>query len=98
MAPRPNTFRKHEHLRSRRDFDRLFECRCSVADERLILYGVANGLDHSRVGFGVSRKVGSAVVRNRFRRVYREAYRLIKAELPTGLDLLMMPRSPKKPV
>src|SRR5687768_3451283 len=93
----PLSFQKHEHLRSKKDFDRLFERRCSVSDELLILYAFPNGLDYSRVGFGVSKKVGSAVVRNRFRRIYREAYRLSRSELPVGLDLMMLPRSAVEP-
>ncbi|MFL5341363.1 MAG: ribonuclease P protein component, partial [Gemmataceae bacterium] len=37
-------------------------------------------------------KVGSAVVRNKLRRLFREAYRLTRVELPTGLDLVLIPR------
>src|SRR6266446_8050363 len=94
---KPNTFRKHEHLRSRKDFERLFQRRCSVSDERLIVYALPNGLNHCRLGLAVSRKIGCAVVRNRFRRLYREAFRLTKHELPTGLDLVLKPRSDQEP-
>ena len=45
----------------------------------------------------VSRKVGGAVVRNRFRRLYREAFRLTRAELPIGMDLVLIPRGPAIP-
>lgn len=93
----PHSFRKQERLCSKKDFDRIFGLRCSVADRLLIVYGYLNGLDFTRVGFGVSKKVGSAVVRNRFRRIYREAFRLIKAELPMGLDLVIVPRSLEEP-
>lgn len=96
--PPPHSFRKQDRLRSKIDFDRLFGLRCSVADPRLIVYGFLNGLPQTRVGFGVSKKVGSAVVRNRFRRIYREAYRLIKTELPVGMDLVLLPRSPREPI
>jgi ribonuclease P protein component len=96
-SPRANSFRKHEHLRARKDFERLFERRCSVADQWLVVYAQPNGLAHSRIGFGVARKIGSAVRRNRFRRLYREAYRLIKTDLPAGLDLLLVPRSSREP-
>jgi ribonuclease P protein component len=61
------------------------------------VYGCANGLEYARVGFSVSRKVGGAVQRNRLRRLYREAYRLTRSELPVGLDLILIPRSSREP-
>jgi ribonuclease P protein component len=90
-------FRPHEHLRRRNDIGRVFDTRRSVSNEWLIIYGCWNALSYNRIGFVVSRKVGPAVVRNRFRRLYREAYRLTRAELPTGMDLIVLPRSPQSP-
>jgi len=34
---------------------------------------------------------------NRLRRLYREAFRLTKAELPAGLDLVLIPRGQELP-
>jgi ribonuclease P protein component len=90
-------FRKHEHLRRPADFKQVYDRRCSVSDGRLVVYGRANGLDYARLGLSVSRKVGNAVVRNRLRRLYREAFRLTRADLPTGLDLVLIPRSTREP-
>lgn len=92
-----NSLPKPERLTSRTDFDQIFARRCSVSDARIILYGQTNELGFSRVGFGVSKKVGNAVRRNRFRRIYREAYRLIKRELPGGVDYMMLPRNANEP-
>ena len=59
----------------------------------MTIYGVENGLDHARLGISVSRKkVKTAVARNRLKRLIREAFRLSKAELPAGLDLVVVPR------
>src|SRR5262245_21119022 len=91
------TFRPHEHLRRPADFRRAFDRKRSVSDERLIVYACENGLAHSRLGLSVSRKVGTAVVRNRLRRLYKEAFRLTKADLPTGLDLVLIPRGTVTP-
>lgn len=90
-------FQKHEHLRSPLDFRLVYDRKCSASDEWLVIYARANELPHSRIGLSVSRKIGSAVVRNRFRRLYREAFRLIKSELPIGLDLILIPRSNREP-
>ncbi|HZZ77542.1 MAG TPA: ribonuclease P protein component [Gemmataceae bacterium] len=91
------TFRKEDRLRSGSDFKRVYDRRCSVSNQWLIVYGCPNGLDRLRVGLSVSRKVGNAVQRNFFKRLYREAFRLTRAELPAGLDLVMLPRSTHEP-
>lgn len=95
--PQPFGFRPHEHLRRPQDFRRVFDRRRSAADSRLIVYGCENGLPHLRLGLSVSRKFGSAVRRNRLRRLYREAFRLTRQELPTGLDLVLVPRAAEPP-
>ncbi len=85
-------FKAHEHLRRPSEFRRVYARRRSVSDGRLVVYACENGLPHNRLGLSVSRKVGSAVVRNRFRRLYRAAYRLTREELPSGMDLVLIPR------
>jgi ribonuclease P protein component len=41
----------------------------------------------------VSKKYGSAVERNRFKRVVRAAFRALAAELTPGWDVLVLPRA-----
>ena len=95
----PNSFgfRPAEHLRRPTDFRRVYERRRSVSDGWLIVYACENGLPHLRLGLSVSRKVGQATHRNRLRRLYREAFRLTRHEMPTGLDLVLIPRGPEEP-
>jgi ribonuclease P protein component len=97
QKPTRLTFRPHEHLRRPADFRRVYDRRRSVSDERLIVYACPNDLPHNRLGLSVSRKVGGAVQRNRLRRLFREAYRLTRHQMPTGLDLVLIPRSPAEP-
>src|SRR5437588_11131007 len=91
------TFRKVEHLLRPGDFRKVFARRRSVSDSWLIVYACENGLPHLRLGLSVSRKVGPAVHRNRLRRLYREAFRLTRHEMPVGLDLILIPRRPEEP-
>jgi ribonuclease P protein component len=90
-------FRPREHLRRPVDFKRVYDTRRSVSNESMIVYAASNGLPHNRLGLSVSRKFGGAVQRNRIRRLFREAYRLTRQEMPTGLDLVLIPRSKSAP-
>ena len=85
-------FRRCHRLRHGAEFRRVYQRRCSAATDRFVLLGVENGLDHPRLGLSVSRKVGGAVERNRWKRLVREAFRLSRAQLPTGIDLVVSPR------
>jgi ribonuclease P protein component len=91
------SFRPHEHLRRPEDFRRVYDLRRSASNDWLIVYAAPNQMAHSRLGLSVSRKYGGAVQRNRLRRLYREAYRLSKSELPTGLDIVLIPRGHDEP-
>ena len=86
-------FRAYEHLRRPADFQRVYDRRRSVSDEQLIVYARDNDLPYNRLGLSVSRKFGGAVQRNRLRRLFREVFRLTKQNLPTGLDLVLIPRT-----
>jgi ribonuclease P protein component len=79
-------------LRSGADFARVYARRASASDNVLLVYVDRNALDHARIGLSVSRKVGGAVVRNRWKRILREAFRLSGGALPAGLDIVAIPR------
>ncbi|MHC4698393.1 MAG: ribonuclease P protein component [Planctomycetota bacterium] len=81
-------FRRRERLRSRSDFARVYGARQRQGDGKLVVYVIENGLEWSRLGLSVSRRVGGAVCRNYIRRRIREAFRTAKSELPTGLDII----------
>jgi ribonuclease P protein component len=97
-TPTPSfRFRPHEHLRRAADFRRVYDRRRSVSNDWLIVYACENDLPHLRLGLSVSRKVGGAVQRNRLRRLYREAFRLTRHQMPVGMDLILIPRQPEPP-
>lgn len=59
----------------------------------MVVYAIANDLELNRLGLSVGRKHGGAVRRNRIKRLIREAFRLERPTLPTGLDLVVLPRA-----
>ena len=87
------TFRPHERIVDPAVFKQAFERRKSSADPWLVVYGVANDKEYPRLGISASkRKIRKACDRNEFKRFVREAFRLSKADLPAGVDLIVVPR------
>ena len=90
-------FPKRSRLLRGAEFDRVFRRRCRASDGVLLVYGCENGLEHPRLGLVVSRKVGGAVRRNRWKRLLREAFRACHERLPVGVDLAVIPQYKDEP-
>lgn len=46
----------------------------------------------TRLGVSIPKKTGSAVVRNRWKRWIREAFRTLHGQLPPGLEVIVRPK------
>ena len=90
--PMQARFRKSDRLRQQSEFDRAYASPWYAADRTLVIQAVANDDERTRLGLAVSRRVGNAVVRNRWKRLIREAFRTHRQQLPTGWDLVARPR------
>jgi len=84
-------------IRRGADFQRAYGKRCAVSDGNLLIFGCENGLPYPRLGLSVSKRLGKAVVRNRWKRILREAFRLHRERLPVGIDLVIVPRESGTP-
>lgn len=85
-------FSRTHRIRHQADFDRVYSSGCYAADQVLVMYADRNDREYCRLGLSVSRKVGNAIVRNRWKRLIREAFRGSRGALPAGLDLVIRPR------
>jgi ribonuclease P protein component len=91
-----NRFPKQLRLLRPSEFERVFAARRSAGSPAFLLYGAANELGHPRLGLVVSRRVGGAIQRNRWKRLLREAFRHVQTELP-ALDLVCVARAQLPP-
>jgi ribonuclease P protein component len=103
IHPDPSQTAEHRRLlpeyriRKGADFKRAYDRRCSATDGLLLVFGEKNNLPHARLGLSVSKKVGNAVARNRWKRLLREAFRTTRPQLPPGVDLVVIPRRTEPP-
>ena len=89
-------FVKAQHLRSKSDFERIYALKCKAADGVLLVFAARNQGPCGRIGLSVSKKHGGAIVRNRLKRLLREAFRLVQDQLPPNLDLILIPLAKDK--
>lgn len=90
-------FGPNQRVRRGVDFERVYQARVTAADHVLLVFGLPNAGPDTRLGLSVSRKVGNAVHRNRWKRLLREAFRLNYAALPPQCDLVIIPRRNEPP-
>ena len=86
-------------LLSSGDFARVFAVRRTAASGPLVLYAcpAETATQPARLGLSVSRRIGNAVARNRWKRRLREAFRQVRATLPPGNDFVIVVRSGTAP-
>jgi ribonuclease P protein component len=89
--PASARFCPREHILKSSEFRNIYKKASPARQKDAVLYALPNGLEHNRIGFSISsRNVRRAVRRNRVRRLFREAYRLNRSKLKTGLDLVIV--------
>jgi len=81
-------------LAHREEFQRVRRQGRSWSHPLFVLLAVRNNLAATRFGFLVSKRVGTAVVRNRVRRLLREALRVRLDRIAVGWDIVLIARAP----
>jgi ribonuclease P protein component len=79
-------------LRARSDFDRVFRKGSRLGGRLFVMIALANDQPEHRLGLAVSRKIGSAVTRNRSRRLLRESFRRLAPPKGAAFDLVVVAR------
>ena len=81
--------KRHRLMRS--DFERIYKHGRRAQGARLAVVVLENDLERPRLGLSVAKRHHKlAVKRNRVRRLFREAFRLSRDELPRNVDVVMI--------
>jgi ribonuclease P protein component len=83
-------FRPGSRVRVRRDFERAYNEGARIHAKYMTLFVVPNGTSTPRLGVSATRKLGSAVERNRVKRLARELFR--RRTVAAGVDIIVVPR------
>ena len=79
-----------ERIRRRPEFERIYNAGAKVHGRLMTLFVMSNGTATPRFGVAATRKLGSAVERNRAKRQARELFR--RRKNIGGLDIVIVPR------
>ena len=90
IEPPDERFRKSDRILKRPHFRQIYSSGRKIHSSLFTAFVIASDRVVPRIGFTVTRKVGSSVERNRCRRLLREAFRRNKAlGLGLGVDLVI---------
>ena len=102
MSEGTGRFRRSDRLLESRDFRRVLRGGRRLAHRDLVVFSAPiskndrqsrqRGTTGSRLGITASRKVGNAVVRNRFKRRLRAWFRSKRWDFATDMDLVVIAR------
>ncbi len=84
---------EYSTLKENRDFRRLYAKGRSYASAIVVTYVMKNRCGGIRIGITTGKKIGKAVLRNRSRRIIREAFRELSGSVKQGYDFVFVARS-----
>jgi len=87
--------KREQRLRRNNDFRALYRDGVKVRLQGLVVYGRPFVSETHRMGVVASRKIGSAVVRNRFKRRMRTFFELFREKVPVPCDAVWIATQPQ---
>ena len=95
---RLNRFRKCQRIVRGSDFSLILRRGACAADGSLVVFAVASDpANTARIGITIPKRTGNAVLRNRWKRLIRESFRVQQSAIPKGYDLVIRPKKGAQP-
>jgi ribonuclease P protein component len=91
------SFPRGARIGGRLQFSRIYQHGKRISRGALTAISLPSESDRPRLGISIPRRVGSAVVRNRIKRLLREAFRVCRNDIPRGYDVVVVVK-PHKPL
>lgn len=87
--------KKAFRIKKNEEFQLVYKQGKSFANRQFVIYLLKKpDQENFRIGLSVSKQIGSAVVRNRVKRLIRETFLHLKEDLPSGYDFVIIARKP----
>ena len=82
-----------DSMKKTEEFRNCYENGKSYANKFIVIYVWKNSSSSNKIGISCSKKIGNSIVRHRFARLVREAYRLHEDVFNSGLDIVVVARA-----
>ena len=92
----PNGLPRRLRLHLKRDFESIIQAGNRFQNQELTVWCRMRPSGSARFAVVVSKKLGPAVLRNRTKRVLREAFRTLQVRLKAGADIIVKPRQSER--
>ena len=84
--------RKLYVVKHARDFEKIMNQGKCIKNRSYVVYSLENNLPYNRYGISVSKKLGNAVFRNRYKRIIRNIIDKNKKDYIIGKDYIIILR------